>query len=82
MSGRTESDLCVVARFHYRHEGELAVGFLESAGINAALFMDDGGGSEAGMSFVRPGRVMVVREQRDEARAVLDTAGYGDRLEE
>ena len=75
------SDVCLLARFHYRHEAELALGFLESAGINAALFMDDGGGSEAGMGFVRPGRLVVGAADRDEALELLEAAGYGDRLE-
>ena len=76
------SDVCLLARFHYRHEAELALGFLENAGINAALFMDDGGGAEAGMGFVRPGRLVVAVSERSAAVEVLDAAGYGERLEE
>jgi hypothetical protein len=76
------SDVSVIARFHYRHEAELALGFLEGAGLHAAVFMDDGGGSEAGMGFVRPGRIVVGERDRPEAIEVLRAAGYGDRLEE
>ena len=78
----SKSDVSLLARFHYRHEAELARGFLKSAGINAAVFMDDGGGSEAGMGFVRPGRLVVGVADRREAMEVLQAAGYGDRLEE
>lgn len=34
-----------LARFRSRHEAELARGYLEDAGIPAALSADDGGGS-------------------------------------
>jgi hypothetical protein len=77
----SESEVVVVARFHYRHEAELALGYLESAGINAALFMDDAGGSQVGMAFVRPGRLVVGLEDWTDAVEVLEGAGYGDRLE-
>lgn len=76
-----ESEVTVIARFHYRHEAELASGYLASAGITAALFMDDGGGAQAGMAFVAPGRLVVGAEDRLAALEVLDAAGYGDRLE-
>ena len=31
----------IVARFHYRHEGELARGYLETAGVESVLLIDD-----------------------------------------
>ncbi len=42
-----------IARSGYRHETELAHGFLEDAGISAALFADDAGGAEVGLAFVK-----------------------------
>ncbi len=37
------SDTKIVARFHYRHEGELAQGYLRDAGVESILFVDDAG---------------------------------------
>jgi hypothetical protein len=65
----------VVARFHYRHEGELAHGYLESAGVDSALLIDDAGGMDVGLAFVNPARVMVRTEDEARARAVLVDAG-------
>lgn len=81
MIDRPESDVTVIARFHYRHEAELAMGYLETAGIRAAVFMDDAGGSQVGMAFVTPGKLVVGADDRREALEILDSAGYGDRLE-
>lgn len=77
----SESEVAVIARFHYRHEAELALGYLRTAGLNAALFMDDAGGSQVGMAFVTPGRLVVGAQDRVEALEILEAAGYGDRLE-
>lgn len=76
-----ESEVIVIARFHYRHEAEMASGYLQNAGIPAALFMDDAGGSQVGMSFVSPGRLVVGSQDRLGAIEVLEAAGYGDWLE-
>ncbi len=70
------SDTTIVARFTSRHEGELAKGFLEAAGIASALFADDAGGAEAGMTFANPARLVVRTEDRDAATRVLVDAGY------
>ena len=71
----------VVAVFATRHEGELARGFLDRAGLPSALFADDAGGAEAGLTFVNPARLVVRPEDEGAARAVLHDAGYGDVLE-
>ncbi|NIP59279.1 MAG: hypothetical protein GWM92_13300 [Gemmatimonadetes bacterium] len=68
----------VVARFHYRHQGELAHGYLKSAGIDAALLVDDAGGMEVGMAFSNPARLLVRPEDSAEARRVLRDAGILD----
>lgn len=72
------SEPVVVARFHYRHQGELAHGYLRSAGIDAALLVDDAGGMEVGMAFANPARLLVRPEEAAEARRVLRDAGILD----
>lgn len=66
----------LVARFSYRHEAELAMGFLEDAGISAGLFVDDAGGAEVGLAFSNPARILVAPEDAEEARTVLRDAGF------
>lgn len=65
----------VVARFHYRHEAELAHGYLENAGVPTALFIDDAGGMDVGMAFVNPARLVVRCEDEQRAREVLVDVG-------
>ena len=65
----------VVARFHYRHEAELAHGYLESAGVDSALHIDDAGGMDVGLAFVNPARIVVRAEDEERAREVLVDAG-------
>ena len=65
----------VVARFHYRHEAELAHGYLEDAGVPSALFIDDAGGMDVGLAFVNPARVVVRVEDEKRARTVLADVG-------
>jgi hypothetical protein len=65
----------IIARFGYRHEGELAKGYLDDAGIDSMLFVDDAAGIEAGMAFVNKGRLVVRNEDAERAREVLRTAG-------
>lgn len=71
-------DVVVVARYHHRHQAELARGFLEEAGIRAAVTADDGGGSfGVPLAFSRSGfaTVRVRREDVERARKVLRQAG-------
>ena len=65
----------VVARFHYRHEAELAHGFLESAGVDSALHIDDAGGMDVGLAFVNPARIVVRAEDEERARQILVDVG-------
>ncbi len=65
----------IVARFHYRHEAELAHGYLESAGVNSMLHIDDAGGMDVGLAFVTPARIVVRVEDEERARQVLVDAG-------
>ena len=74
------ADTRIVAHFPNRHEGELAKGFLLRAEIDAALFSDDAGGAEAGLTFVNPARLVVRVEDEARAREVLGDAGYESEL--
>ena len=65
----------IVARFHYRHEAEMAHGYLESAGVDSALLIDDAGGMDVGLAFVNPARIVVRTEDEERARRVLVDAG-------
>ena len=72
---RDQIETTVVARYHYRHEGELAHGYLKSAGIDAALHIDDAGGMDVGLAFVNPARLVVRTEDEARARQTLSDAG-------
>ena len=65
----------VVARFHYRHEAEMAHGYLESAGVDSALLIDDAGGMDVGLAFVNPARLVVREDDEERARSVLVDVG-------
>ena len=65
----------IVARFHYRHEAELAHGYLENAGVDSILHIDDAGGMDVGLAFVNPARVGVRVEDGEQARQVVVDAG-------
>jgi len=68
-------DTTIVARFHYRHEGELAQGYLRDAGVDAALFVDDAGGADCGLAFVNPARLLVRTEDEEQAVELLQDLG-------
>ncbi len=69
------SSTTVVAQFTYRHEAEIAVGFLQDRGIEAAVFADDAGGLHPGLGFTRPARVLVSSQDAESARRTLTDAG-------
>lgn len=75
------SNEVVVARFSYRHEAELARGYLEEAGIPSVLAADDAAGIEAGLSFSNPAELKVEAARAAEARRVLRDAGILDEEE-
>ncbi len=68
-------DLVLLRSFGYRHEGEFARSTLEAAGIQSALFIDDAGGAEMGLSFSNPARLLVRREDLGAAQATLREYG-------
>lgn len=77
-SSSSDGEPVVVARFHYRHQGELAHGYLKDAGIDAGLFVDDAGGMEVGLAFANPARLVVRPGDEARAREVLRDAGILD----
>ncbi len=64
----------VLARFGYRHEAELARGFLDDAGIESALFVDDAGGN-LGLTLENEALLLVRADDAERARGVLQEAG-------
>lgn len=65
----------VLARFDRWHEAETARGFLDDAGIDAAVSADDAGGADLGLAFTRQARLLVRGEDLERAREVLRSAG-------
>ena len=53
----------------------MAHGYLESAGVNSILQIDDAGGMDVGLAFVNPARIVVRVEDEERARQVLVDAG-------
>jgi hypothetical protein len=69
VTARDRGDVPVeVARFHWRHEAEMALGILEDEGIPGVVLADDAGGAYAGISS---SRLVVPAEYADHARSVL-----------
>jgi hypothetical protein len=64
----------IVATYPYRHQAEIAAGFLQDAGIAAAVIIDDAGGSQVGMAFVNQARVGVRDDLAERAAEVLRAA--------
>ncbi len=72
---RDRIQTAIVARFHYRYEAEMAHGYLKSAGVDAALLIDDAGGMDVGLAFVNPARLVVRADEEERARGVLVDVG-------
>jgi hypothetical protein len=70
----------VLARFRYRHEAELAAGFLEDAGIPYRLQIDDAGGVDFGTTFSRPPVLWVRAADLDEARELIGLDESGEAI--
>lgn len=79
MSGSRSDRTVVVATFPHRHLAEIARGYLEDAGIRAAVSADDGGGafgvpltfSEASFATVR-----VIEDDVEAAERALREGGF------
>ena len=70
----------VVATFAYRHEAEMARGYLEDAGIPVVMVAGDAAGIELGFAAPYRARIAVRKEDAEEAREVLVDAGYQENL--
>ena len=60
-----------VAEYRYRHEAELAAGFLSDAGIPFRLQADDAGGADLGLSVLRPAILWVRAVDAEAARDLV-----------
>ena len=69
-----EHDTTIVGEFAHRYEAELAQGYLQDAGIQSIVTMDDASMSDTGMTFPRPARLVVLNEDAAQALDVLRAA--------
>jgi hypothetical protein len=60
-----------IAEYRYRHEAELAAGFLSDAGIPFRLQVDDAGGADLGLSMLRPAILWVRAVDAEDARMLV-----------
>jgi hypothetical protein len=67
-------DLIDVRTFSSRHDAELAKGFLESHGVNAVVSGDDYGGIHPALSYSRGVRVLVKKEDVENAKGIISNA--------
>jgi len=77
-----------VGQYRYRHEAEFAAGILADAGVPYRLQLDDAGGADLGLSFLRPAilwvraadagdaRDLVAWEEDDASEAAVDTEAW------
>ena len=73
-----DEDTVVVGEFAHRYEAELAQGYLQSAGIESMVTMDDASTLDTGMTFPRPARLRVIRADGERAIKVLREANVLD----
>ena len=74
MTEKEEDTEVVVAGFAHRYEAELAQGYLQDAGIESMVTMDDAATIDTGMTFPRAARLIVMREDLERALEVLRDA--------
>lgn len=63
-----------VAHFQFRHEAEFAKGYLDDAGIESFLVVDDAGGN-LGFALEHAAKLVVRTTDLSRARQVLSEAG-------
>lgn len=74
------NDTTVVATFEYRHEAEMAQGYLEDADIPVVMVAGDAAGIELGFAAPHRARIAVRTVDVEAAREVLRDVGFGNRL--
>jgi len=67
-------DTTIIAEFAHRYEAELARGYLQDAGIESIVTMDDASALDTGMTFPRAARLVVLSEEAGRALEVLREA--------
>jgi len=77
MEKRQDAEV-VVAQFAHRYEAELAQGYLQDAGIESMVSMDDASMMDTGMTFPKGARLIVMRENVERALEVLRSANVID----
>lgn len=65
----------LIARYGYRHEAELAQGFLRDAGIPCRVASDDAGGVDLSISFLAGASLFVAEVDLEAAVEILKMAG-------
>ena len=73
--GSGEDRAVELAAFQYRHEAELALGFLEEAGVRAVVVGDAAGEIQFGKGFSSRSRLLVRARDREQGEEVLRQAG-------
>lgn len=79
MSGSPSDRTVVVATFGHRHQAEMARGYLEDAGIPAAVSADDGGGAFGAPLTFSEGSfatVAVLEDDAGVAERILREGGF------
>lgn len=74
------AETTIVATFAYRHEAEMAQGYLEDAGIPVVMMAGDAAGIELGFAAPYRASIAVRQEDAGAARDVLRETGYEENL--
>jgi len=67
-------DLVTIETYSTRYEAELANGLLEESGIDATVSGDDYGGIHPGLSYSRGVRLLVKKEDVENAKKIISNA--------
>ncbi|MFW5951314.1 MAG: putative signal transducing protein [Gemmatimonadota bacterium] len=73
-------ETAVVATFSYRHQAEMARGYLDDAGIPVVMVAGDAAGIELGFAAPNRARLAVRAEDVERARQLLADAGFEESL--
>ena len=66
--------LITVASYRFRHEAEIARGFLADSGIRAIVSADDAGAAYPHLLILHPVRLLVAEQDVEQARELLEDA--------
>ena len=71
-------DIVEIARYFNVMEGEVACAALRAEGVKAYLQTDNAGGIHPELNFTRGVRLMVLSEDQDRARQLIEQSGTDD----